>query len=438
VSGKNDKIGERWSVYLLRCGDGSLYCGSTNDVERRVAQHAAGTGARYTRGRGPIELVAAETFADRSAALRAEALVKRKAAARKVDFLRQLAARGAGSAGAHGDGGQRKLDISSVSDHEASSGGCRSVAMNVPDQYLRAFSKEEINDLPLSQFEGEIRLIKKRSEVDEAVELLRTEPVIGFDTESKPSFKKGCMYPPALLQLGIPSTVFIFQLSCMPLCGPLRELLADPSIVKTGVAVWDDIRGLQRLSDFTEGGFMDLGDVSRELGMRTNGLRNLAANLLGVRISKSAQRSNWGRHRLSRQQITYAATDAWISRELHLRMLELDLLPEGVGCAPRNGNGNGNGNGHAVKAAAASVESLSLAAETAPEKGQPVAAQSAADEGGNGNGTKRRKAAGNGNGTRRTSDGEAARLGKRRSPGDVRPALGDGAIFLGGLDGSGA
>jgi ribonuclease D len=155
---------------------------------------------------------------------------------------------------------------------------------------------------------------------------LNDELILGFDTETKPSFKKGKMNPPALLQLATSHAVFLFQVSKKFFPQVVQNILSNPVIVKTGVAVRDDIIGLKRLNDFTDAGFVDIGEISKTIGLQTNGLRNLAVNLLGFRISKSCQKSNWGKKKLSPQQIIYAATDAWVSRQLFLQMRQLNFI----------------------------------------------------------------------------------------------------------------
>lgn len=196
--------------------------------------------------------------------------------------------------------------------------------------YRRAISKNEINELPLRRYEGPISLVRSGPELKAAVRVLGEEPILGFDTETKPSFKKGHQNQPSLLQLAGAEEVFLFQLDQVPLTDGLLDILSDPKQIKAGVAVRDDIKELQELAEFAEGGFVDLGEVARKLKLKTHGLRNLGANLLGFRISKSAQVSDWSKPKLTPQQITYAATDAWISREIYLRMSQLgmlDLLP---------------------------------------------------------------------------------------------------------------
>ncbi len=191
----------------------------------------------------------------------------------------------------------------------------------IPEIHLRAYPNEEINELPIRRYEGEVRLVYTPEQVAAAVKRLSRSKIIGFDTETRPVFKKGRpQNSPALIQLANSECVYIFQLKRQPFDNGLKGILADPRIIKAGVAVSDDIKGLKGLSHFREAGFVDLGVVTNKLNMKTHGLRNMAANLLGFRITKGAQCSNWERVNLSNQQIMYAATDAWVSRELYLAL----------------------------------------------------------------------------------------------------------------------
>ncbi len=191
---------------------------------------------------------------------------------------------------------------------------------------MNTLSKDEINALPLRRFTGPIRLVETHEELNFAVTTLRKESVLGFDTETRPTFKKGQSNLPALLQLAGSKQTFLFRLHSVGLNNGLLHLLETPEIVKAGVAVHDDILELQRLTDFTEAGFIDLGTTALEKGFERSGLRNLTASLLGYRISKSAQCSNWEARPLTKRQIDYAATDAWVSRELYLKMHDLGLV----------------------------------------------------------------------------------------------------------------
>lgn len=195
-----------------------------------------------------------------------------------------------------------------------------------PEQYKRKITKEEINSLPLRRYDGDICLIRNEGELQYAVNRMKEEDLLGFDTETRPTFRKGKINLPSLVQLACSDVVFLIQLNWVPFSEPLISLLADDSILKTGVAVRDDIKDLQKLSPFTDRGVVDLGEIARHIGLETHGLRNLAANLLDFRISKGAQCSNWANKELTHQQIVYAATDAWVSRLIHIKMEETGLM----------------------------------------------------------------------------------------------------------------
>lgn len=185
----------------------------------------------------------------------------------------------------------------------------------------RKLSHEDINVLPLRSYEGLIHFIRANESVDAAARQLSLERVLGFDIESKPCFSKGEKNPPALLQLAGSECVYIFRLIDLSLPDSLCALLADPNIIKSGVALHDDLKDLKGLRDFSPAGFVDLGAAARKAGLQHHGLKGLAALLMGFRISKSVQRSNWANEHLTEKQITYAATDAWLSRELYFEML---------------------------------------------------------------------------------------------------------------------
>lgn len=199
--------------------------------------------------------------------------------------------------------------------------------MSSLDYYRRPLSKDDINALPLRRYNGTVHIVASKATLRKAVNGLKGERVLGFDTETRPTFGKGPENPPALLQLATSQATYLFQLKRISLPEPLCAILADARVIKAGVAVRDDIRVLQRLAEFEPRGFVDLSEVARKNGLQTMGLRNMAANLLGFRISKTAQCSNWEAPKLSPKQITYAATDAWVSRELHFRIQDLGLLP---------------------------------------------------------------------------------------------------------------
>lgn len=181
-------------------------------------------------------------------------------------------------------------------------------------------TREEINECPIRRWEGTVHVIRTREELGPAVQALMKETILGFDTETRPAYHKGESYLPSLLQLAGEKEVYLFQLNHLGLSGPLRTILADSKIVKAGVALAYDLRELHKLAQFKPSGFVDLGGVAKEAEIKNHGLRGLAAVLLGFRIPKGAQTSNWARDVLTPTQIQYAATDAWVGRELYLKL----------------------------------------------------------------------------------------------------------------------
>ncbi len=184
-------------------------------------------------------------------------------------------------------------------------------------------TKEEVNALPLKAYEGPVTIVDNDHKLSAALKELKRETVLGFDTESRPAFKKGQNYPASLIQLGGERNIWLFQIQNFSNLDPLWRLLANRRIVKAGVAIADDIKKLQDLHAFKPGGFVEIADLTQQAGILNTGLRSLAGLLLGFRISKRAQVSNWAKSDLSEAQIQYAATDAWVSRELYLHMRRL-------------------------------------------------------------------------------------------------------------------
>lgn len=186
--------------------------------------------------------------------------------------------------------------------------------------FTRRMDKEEINACPMAQWSGPVSVVRTGAELTEAMAKLAGQSLLGFDTETRPAYKVGESYLPSLLQLASETEVFIFQLKPLGLAAPLCELLADPAIVKTGVSLDYDIRELKKLAPFQAGGFVDLGNLAKKRDIKNHGLRGLAAVLLGFRISKGAQTSNWAADILAPHQVLYAATDAWVGRQLYLAL----------------------------------------------------------------------------------------------------------------------
>jgi ribonuclease D len=195
---------------------------------------------------------------------------------------------------------------------------------------MRVISREAMAELPIRRYEGPVSLVTTLPELAKAREDLRSERVVGLDTETRPAFKKGEVYLPCLVQAATARAVYLFQLSRLEVLPALAELLASPSVVKAGVGIANDMLQLKKVFPFTVENTLDLGVVARRRGMGQSGVRNLAGMLLGLRIPKGNRTSNWAAPQLSPAQINYAATDAWACRELYLKFESEGLLhPQG-------------------------------------------------------------------------------------------------------------
>lgn len=183
--------------------------------------------------------------------------------------------------------------------------------------------KEAINLLPPMDFEGEIIEIVTPEGARRAVEILNSEKILGFDTETRPSFTKGESYTPSILQLATHEKAFLFRLKFYPFPQDLVSLLENPDIQKVGIGIKDDLNGLGKIVKMKPAGFIDLADEMKKKGMTSASLRSLTAILLGKRLFKKAKTTNWERKELTPAQIKYAAIDAVVGFLIYEKILEL-------------------------------------------------------------------------------------------------------------------
>lgn len=195
--------------------------------------------------------------------------------------------------------------------------------------YKISITPEEIESLEMKYFPGEIIVIDHQGRgFRKALEYLKGQQVIGFDTESRPNFSpQHHHYGVSLLQLSGPEKAFLFRIKKLSMYKKLFKLLASEEIIKVGAAVHDDIRGLQRYSEFEPKSFVDLQKIGWEYGIKDKSVKKMSAIILGIRISKTQQLSNWEADELSEAQQRYAATDAWVCREMYLRLMESEKNP---------------------------------------------------------------------------------------------------------------
>jgi len=192
-----------------------------------------------------------------------------------------------------------------------------------------SISPEEISALELAAFPGEIVLVDEEGVVlDKAIRYLKRQRILGFDTETRPTFSPDQHSSgTALLQLSGGGKAFLFRLKKIGLPRPLAAILANPSIIKVGAATRDDIIGLQKITKFSPKSFVDLQSIVCEYGIRDKSVKKMTAIILGVKISKAQQLSNWEAEHLSESQQRYAATDAWVCREMYQKLMASEKHP---------------------------------------------------------------------------------------------------------------
>ncbi|MBQ8499060.1 MAG: 3'-5' exonuclease domain-containing protein 2 [Bacteroidales bacterium] len=195
--------------------------------------------------------------------------------------------------------------------------------------FIESIKPEQIEKLEYDSFPGKIHVIDSvGAEFNRAIAYLRSQKIIGFDTETRPTFTPNQpRYGVALLQLSGPEKAFLFRINKMGMHRRLCSLLANPKVLKVGAAIHDDIRGLQKHQEFKPASFVDLQKIVCEWGIRDKSVKKMAAIILGIRISKTQQLSNWEAETLSESQCRYAATDAWVCREMYLRLMASEKNP---------------------------------------------------------------------------------------------------------------
>lgn len=169
----------------------------------------------------------------------------------------------------------------------------------------------EINDLPLYHFNGGIFVIDTFDKLDYYLPLIIEHKMLGFDTETKPSFKKGVINPVSLLQITSSTQAFLIRINKIGLPDEIKNILSNEKILKIGLAIKDDIKILRDINEFEPQSFIDLQDYVGDFGIEAKSLKKITAIVLNKRISKSQQVTNWEKEELTEAQQIYAATDAW-------------------------------------------------------------------------------------------------------------------------------
>lgn len=188
-------------------------------------------------------------------------------------------------------------------------------------------SNEKVNTLPIARFDGEIVLIESQEQVEPACREILSHSVIGFDSETRPSFKAGQINKVSLLQLSTPTHCYLFRLNKIKMDKNITRILERKRIKKIGADVIGDIRALNQLRRFKAGGFIDLQNTIDQWGVAEKSVRKMSAIVLGHRVSKAQRLSNWEAAKLTPAQQIYAATDAWICVEIYDKLLQTEQNP---------------------------------------------------------------------------------------------------------------
>ena len=193
--------------------------------------------------------------------------------------------------------------------------------MSTENTFIDKISNEQTALLPAIEFRGEIRIIEHDRDIDDACRYLSEQPLVGFDTETRPSFRPGVTHRVSLLQLSSPERCYLFRLNKIPLAKPILRLLENRSLPKIGADVAGDLRSLRQIRHFRDGGFVDLQSIAPQWGIEEKSLRKLSAIVLGQRVSKAQRLSNWEAATLTGKQQLYAATDAWVCTRIYEKLL---------------------------------------------------------------------------------------------------------------------
>ena len=190
--------------------------------------------------------------------------------------------------------------------------------------FKKYVSKDEIKNYSVEKFNGKISIIDKKKDLLDLLDaylFLKKQKIIGFDTESRPTFKKGVSSNVSLIQFSTKNEVFLFRINIIGFDDKLIDLINDKKIKKIGIAIFDDIKSLQKIKEFESNSVIDLNKLALNLGFESIGAVKLSILILGFSISKSARLSNWEKKDLTTSQIEYAATDAWICNMIYKKLL---------------------------------------------------------------------------------------------------------------------
>lgn len=196
------------------------------------------------------------------------------------------------------------------------------------NNFAHRISKELVQWMPLTMFEGETVFVNHLEQIPEAMAYLNTQTVVGVDTESRPAFQRGQHFPVALVQIATEERCYLFHLTSIGMPQELADFFANPGILKVGLAFRDDLIGLRRRRDFKPANCIDLQSIAYEYGILDLGLQKMFAIVFGKKISKKQQLTNWENAVLTPEQACYAATDAWTTLLIYKELRDTKKLPK--------------------------------------------------------------------------------------------------------------
>lgn len=191
-----------------------------------------------------------------------------------------------------------------------------------------SITKEQIATLPTVKFDGAITLVERPEDVAQAVAYLRGQEIVGFDTETKPNFRKGMTNKVSLIQISTNDRSFLFRLNKLGFTPELKEFMECKDVLKVGLSLKDDFHVLHKISPFTPENFVELQEMVKLYGIQDASLQKIYAIIFGGRISKSQRLTNWEAPELTQSQMAYASIDAWACQQIYRKLKSGEFVPE--------------------------------------------------------------------------------------------------------------
>lgn len=188
-------------------------------------------------------------------------------------------------------------------------------------------TKQELAELPVAKFPGKVIMVDREDQIQDVAQALNAEDIIGFDTETKPSFRRGQSNHVALLQLSTHTVCYLIRLNRIGLPDQIKEILENPKILKIGVSIHDDFHNLHKLFNLQPKGFVELQSYVKDFEILDNSLSRIYGIIFGKRISKGQRLTNWEANELTVHQQEYASLDAYACIEIYEQLNNVGFEP---------------------------------------------------------------------------------------------------------------